>query len=629
MKTLRLLFPLVFGLVAFQAGTGVCSALERPAAKRPNILWLIAEDFGPHLGCYGTQQVWTPNLDRLATEGVRYTRCFTTAPICSPSRSAFMTGVYQTTLGALNHRSDRGDGFALPDGVRVLTDWLREADYFTANVRHFPKGTDLQGFNKNDWNFAYQGKPWDSDRWEDLKARQPFYAQVGFVETHRGFRSPKRADPAKVVLPPYYPDHPVTRADWAAYLDSASEMDRKVGLVLTQLQADGLADNTVIFFFADNGQAHVRGKEWCYDSGLHVPLIIRWPKNFPTPRQLKPGTADGRLLEMLDVSATTLDIAGVKKSAKMQGRVFLGDNAEPARQYAFGARDRSGEAVFRIRTVRDERYRYVRNFTPEYPFTQRNRYKETHYPVLNLMKQLHTEGQLTPVQAALMAPRMPAEELYALETDPHQIDNLAGSDKPEHQAALKRLRTELVSWMKATHDLGLLPEYEMDRRAAGRSRYFVAVDAAKNPVERLLAAADLANRRDAANVPELVKRLQAEDAALRWWGATGLAVLEEKAASAKDDLRQCLQDESPMVRLAAAEALCNLGGHEQALPVLVAGLKHDGALIRLQALHVLDRIGDKARSASPAIRAAELAKKGPVADYVNRMVQYLSEKLRD
>lgn len=364
------------------------------AAERPNILWLIAEDFSPHLGCYGTEQVWTPTLDHLAAEGVRYTHAFTTAPVCSPSRSAFTTGMYQTTIGAHNHRSHREDAYQLPQGVRVVSDPLREAGYFTANIRQFPDDVGFKGSGKTDWNFSYAGQPFDSDNWSDLKSRQPFYAQVNFSETHRPFRAPKRADPTKVVIPPYYPDHPVTRQDWAEYLDSATELDRKIGVVLAKLEADGLADNTVIIFFGDNGQAHVRGKQWCYDSGLHVPLIIRWPKETPLPRHFRPGTVDDRLIEAIDLAATTLSIAGVAKPQAMQGRVFLGDSADEPRQYAFGARDRCDETVFRIRTARDKRYRYIRNFTPDRPFLLRNRYKETSYPVIALMRQLHAEGKL-------------------------------------------------------------------------------------------------------------------------------------------------------------------------------------------------------------------------------------------
>ena len=437
-----------------------------PAAgqgTRPNILWLIAEDFGQHLGCYGTKEVWTPNLDQLANGGVRYTRFFTTAPVCSPSRSAFMTGMYQTTIGAHNHRSHRDDGYALPKGVRVLTDWLREAGYFTANVRELPATLGFKGSGKTDWNFTYAGKPFDSDQWSELKAHQPFYAQINFQETHRKFHAPKGADPAKVALPPWTPDHPVAREDWAQYLDSATELDRKVGLVLNQLAADGLADNTVVIFFGDNGQAHVRGKQFCYDEGLLVPLIIRWPKNLPAPKQIRPGTVDDRLLESIDLAPTMLALAGLPTPAKMEGQVFLGDHAAKPKRYVFGARDRCDETVFRFRTVRDERYRYIRNFTPERPFLQTNDYKERSYPVWNLLKELHAAGKLTPPQEILCAPTMPEEELYDCVSDPFQIQNLAHA--PEHQKALRRMQGELEGWIARTHDQGaVLESAELARR---------------------------------------------------------------------------------------------------------------------------------------------------------------------
>ncbi len=482
------------------------------AAPRPNILWLVAEDFGPHLGCYGAKDVSSPNLDQLARDGVRYTRFYTTAPVCSPSRSAFMTGMYQTTIGAHNHRSHRDDGFALPPGVRVLTDWLRDAGYYTANVREFPEPIKFRGVGKTDWNFTYERRskmsregnegsegradgtlsvsasppsrpsrdislPFDSDKWADLKTHEPFYAQVNFQETHRAFKAPKKADAAKVELPPYYPDHPVARADWAEYLDSATELDRKVGVVLKQLEKDGLADNTVIVFFGDNGQAHVRGKQFCYESGLLVPLIVRWPKNFPEPKNFKAGTVNTQLLEAIDLAPTMLWIStlGAPASSRlvpetgigpraggtpalpvMQGTPFLGERAGAPKQYVFGARDRCDETVFRFRTVRDVRYRYIRNFTPERALLQPNEYKEKQYPVWNLIKELHKEGKLTPVQTVLAAPTMPAEELYDLESDPHEIKNLAKSS--EHAATLNRLRGVLEKWIDDTGDQGKVLE---------------------------------------------------------------------------------------------------------------------------------------------------------------------------
>lgn len=441
---------------AFLLCSSLCAAhaSAADAGSRPNILWLVAEDFGPELGCYGTPEVSSPNLDRLAAEGVRFTRAYTTAPVCSASRSAFMTGMYQTTIGAHNHRSHRDDGYRLPPGVRLVTDRMRDAGYFTANVRRFPASVGFAGTGKTDWNFSHAGKPFDSADWADLKPHQPFLAQVNFQETHRKFHAPKHADPARVVIPPYYPDHPVTRRDWADYLDAATELDRKVGLILKQLETDGLADSTVVVFTGDHGQAHVRGKQFCYEEGLHVPLIIRWPVGPARPARFRPGTVDDRLIEAIDLAPTFLALAGVRRPEGMQGRVFLGDHADAPRDYAFAARDRCDETVFRLRTVRDARYRYIRNFTPDRPFLQANEYKERSYPVWNLLKELDSRGKLTPVQKALTAATMPPEELYDLTADPHEVHNLAGSKDPEVTQTLARLRGVLERWVKETDDQG-------------------------------------------------------------------------------------------------------------------------------------------------------------------------------
>jgi len=443
-------------LAVSASAAGLAAGDEK--AKRPNILWLIAEDLGVELSCYGAKEVWTPNLDRTAAEGMRYTRAYTTAPVCSASRSGFITGMYQTTIGAHNHRSHRDDGYHLPAGVKVITDRMREAGYFTANVVAMPEGFDFKGTGKTDWNFKYDGKPFDSSEWSDLKKHQPFYAQINFQETHRAYHAPKRADRSKLEFPPYYPDHPVTREDWGKYLDAATELDHKIGLILKQLETEGLLENTFILFIGDHGQSHVRGKQWCYESGLHIPLIIRWPKNFPVPKNFKPGTVSDQLIEATDLTATSLSLAGVSKPAGMQGRVFLGDRTESPRQYAFGARDRCDETSFRIRTVRDKQYRYIRNFTWEKPFLSPNDYKERSYPVWNLLKELHAQGKLTPVQEVLCAPHMEPEELFDLDNDPFEINNLVKSTKPEHQAALKRLRAELEKWLVDSDDQGRFPE---------------------------------------------------------------------------------------------------------------------------------------------------------------------------
>jgi len=378
---------------------------------------------GPELGMYGTPEVRTPNLDHLAEQGMRFDNVFTTSPVCSPSRSAFHTGMYQTTIGAHNHRSHRPDDpspypFPLPDGVRIISDWLRHAGYFTGNIRHLPEGIDFQGTGKTDWNFSYDGRPFDTDRWSDLKDNQPFYAQINFPETHRGrawdtahTRIPHPADPEKVIFPPYYPDHPTTRADWAQYLNTVMSLDAKVGVILELLDRDGLAENTIVVFMGDHGRAMVRGKQWPYDSGLHVPLLIYWPPNIPQPEQYVAGSVDDQLISAIDVTATTLAFAGVTRPERMQGRVFLGPDAGPPRRYVFSGRDRGDETVDRIRTVRTKRYRYIRNFHPERPFLQINRYKEATYPVIWVLRKLATEDQLTPEQERLLLPTRPREEL--------------------------------------------------------------------------------------------------------------------------------------------------------------------------------------------------------------------------
>ncbi len=421
------------------------------AVERPNILWLIAEDFGQHLGCYGTREVSTPNLDRLAAEGVMYTH-FYVGVVCSVSRSSFMTGMYSTSIGAQNHRTK--DKKPLPEGVRPLTEWLRDAGYFTANVKELPVSCGFSGTGKVDWNFLTEGKPFESQRWEELKAHQPFYAQVNFHETHRVNHAPAHADPAKVEIPPYYPEHEVTRKDWAEYLDAATELDRKVGTLLEALRSDGLADNTVVVFFGDNGQSHVRGKQFCYEEGSLVPLLIRWPKNFPEPARFRAGSVDARMLQGIDLSATTLDMAGVGKPAKMQGRVFFGDRCEAEQRYVFSHRDRCDMTVMRIRSVRDERYRYIRNFTSWVPFLAFNEYKAAQYPVWTLMPKLHKEGRLTLAQEALCQSSMPGEELYDMESDPWQMHNLVKSGKAADKEALERLRAVLERWIEETNDQG-------------------------------------------------------------------------------------------------------------------------------------------------------------------------------
>lgn len=435
-------------LTLIAAMTGSMRAAE-PTAK-PNVLWIIAEDACKDFGCYGVEAARTPNIDRFASEACRFEHAFSTAPVCSPSRSAFMTGQYQIRIGAQNHRSHRTKEYVRPPEVRLITERLREAGYFTANVRKLPAELGFRGAGKTDWNFYEDGKAFDSDNWSDLKTHQPFYAQVNLHETHRVYyRAAQDAtDPAKVKLPPYLADDPLIRADFAAYLDEVAELDKKVGALLQLLDREGLRENTVVFFFADHGREDFRGKYFAYEQGFETPLIARWPA------LLKPGSKSDDLVSLIDVSAQTLAMAGVKTQG-LDGAPFFGPGAQK-REYVFGARDRIDDTLDRVRTVRDARFKYMRNYEPQRPYLQRMAYAEVTNPAYNRMRQLYAEGKLNTEQAKFMASSRPPEELYDLQADPFELHNLATD--PAQQANLERLRQRLDAWIAETHDQGATPE---------------------------------------------------------------------------------------------------------------------------------------------------------------------------
>jgi N-sulfoglucosamine sulfohydrolase len=432
------------GSAAFSVRLDRAASAEPAAAERPNVLWIIAEDFCPDLGCYGHPLVKTPNIDRLASQGARYTNAFTAAPVCSASRSGFMVGMYQTTIAAHQHRTP--DRKPLPENVKVITDYFRAAGYFTSNSG----GGNWSRGGKTDFNFRV-AKPFDGTDWRQRKPGQPFYSQVNFGETHRDFKRDPRnpVDPAKVELPPYYPDHPLARRDWANYLECAQVLDRNVGSVLKRLEDDGLAENTIVLFFGDNGRPHVRGKQFLYEGGIHVPLIIRWPGH------VQAGSVVENLVSAIDFAPTCMSLAGIEPPAAMQGQAFLGPNAKK-REFIFAARDRCDETYDRIRCVRTSRFKYIRNFYPNFPYTQTNFYKMRQYPVLTLMQVLYAQGKLTPEQARFMAAYRPAEELYDLENDPHEIRNLA--DEGSHAQVLRELSARLDRWIEETGDQGEIPE---------------------------------------------------------------------------------------------------------------------------------------------------------------------------
>ncbi len=425
------------------------SAIAQNSA-RPNILWILMEDVGPEMACYGEPLVSTPNIDRLAREGVRFTNAHTTAPVCSPSRSALITGMYQTSIGAFQHRTFERK--PLPSGVDVVTNYLRKAGYFTVISGAGPgkKNAGATGSGKTDFNFLID-KPFDSHDWNQRQPGQPFFAQLSLSESHRGPGWPlarktlkNLVDPNKVKLPPTWPDHPVARDDYANYLDAIQLCDLYVGEILQRLENEKLLDNTIIFFMGDNGQCSHRGKQFLYDQGTHVPLIVRFPD------KKNAGTVREDLVIHLDMTAATLKLAGAPIPATMQGKDFFASDFK--REMIFTARDRMDMSTDRMRAVRTRQFKYIRNFYPMIPYMQFNEYKEKQYPVWNLIKELKAAGKLNQELMLFAGTTKPIEELYDLSKDLWELNNLAAL--PEHKETLLKLRAEVDNWMKETNDQG-------------------------------------------------------------------------------------------------------------------------------------------------------------------------------
>jgi arylsulfatase A-like enzyme len=437
--------------------------------QRPNIVWISNEDMSPRLGAYGDRLARTPALDRLARESVRYTRAFTTAPVCAPSRAAIITGMYQTTLGAQHMRTTTDNVAELPAPyqavppfyVKAFPEYLRAAGYYTTNR------------SKTDYQFGTPFTIWDElgrgAHWRNRPDRsQPFFSVFNLEVTHESQifpSSPARkgkplvTDPAKIEVPPYYPDTPLVREELARVYDNIADMDAQVDEILTQLDADGLRDDTIVFYWSDHGDGIPRAKRSLYDSGLRVPLMIRWPQALGGA--IAPGTVRDELVSFLDLAPTVLAMAGLEVPRHYQGRVLVGPGAGPAPPLVFAARDRMDIEYDMIRSARDERFLYIRNFVPELPYAGHVVYRNQS-AIMQEWLRLQAEGTLTGPAALWMRTRRPVEELYDTTVDPHQIHDLSAD--PAHQATLVRMRQAVVDWMARTGDQGLINEPEMVQR---------------------------------------------------------------------------------------------------------------------------------------------------------------------
>jgi len=449
---------------AAAAPAGADKAAEKPA--RPNILWIYVEDMNGWLSCYGDDLIETPNIDRLAKAGVRFTRAYMPAGVCSATRSGVITGTMQTTFGLHHHRSGRPtfrgksmgpdfDAIRLPKGVKTIPELFKAAGYYTFN----------QG--KDDYNFLYNREDlYDGgtgrmgfqggSEWAGRKPGQPFFGQI---QLRGGKSRPKKkvVDRSKVPVPPYYPDVAIVRQEIGHHYDCIAYTDQQVGRILAALEKENLLDSTIVFFFTDHGFRMLRHKQFLYEGGIRVPLVIR---GIGGHDRLKPGTVRRDLVSGIDLGPTSLRLAGLPVPKYMEGRDILAADFTP-REYVIAARDRCDYTIEHIRAVVSGRYKYLRNFLPDRPYMQPQYRDGREYT--EVLRRMAKAGKLNSAQAAFWAKTKPAEELYDLEADPHEINNLAGD--PKHAETLKRVRGILADWMKQTDDKGQYPESDAGLRA--------------------------------------------------------------------------------------------------------------------------------------------------------------------
>jgi arylsulfatase A-like enzyme len=580
----------------------VLPGCDRPApapddAMLPNIVWITSEDMSADVGAYGDDDAVTPNIDRLADEGIRYDNAFATAPVCSPARFTLITGIYATTAGTQGLRSRA----PIPDDITGFPAYLRELGYYTTNnVKTDYNTADEQRLIEESWDESSA-----TAHWRGREDDQPFFAVFNHMHTHQsrisfldtefeeleGFLG--EHDPSEAPLPPYYPDEPEVRQTVARYYDAVTAMDASVGRILEQLEEDGVADNTIVFFYGDHGVGLPRGKRVLYDSGLHVPLIVHFPERWQHLAPSGPGSSTDRFVSFIDFAPTVLNLAGIQPPGYMQGEPFLGATVGEARTYVVGARDRVDEAYDVARSVRDGQYLYIRHYNPHLSWNQPE-YFSDQAPIRQVITRRAEAGTLDEAQMTYAGPSRPQEALFDVAGDPHQVHNLLGTG--DYEDALEEMRGRLRSWQMETRDLGFLPE-GMALRLLDETPMEFADDPAVYPLERVLETASLVGDSGAAS--ELIERLDDENGVVRYWAAIGLDVADDPASAAALD--GALDDPVPEVRIAAAGSLLEMNGSERALDVLVDVLESDDSQAVLMAARTLQLLGPKSEPAHEAM----------------------------
>ena len=604
------------------SGTGLGALLFSRALQagmkgedRPNILWVVSEDTSPWLGCYGDEVATTPHLDKMASEGVLYENAFANAPVCAPARCTIITGMYASSLGTLHMRSR----YDIPDFAKYFPLLMRAAGYYCTNNSKTDYNTEkVPGTWQDAWNES-SGKA----HYKNRKEGQPFFAVFNYGASHESvlFQDDDNLghDPSEIDVAPYHPDLPEVRKDMAEYYDGIEKIDQQIGRRIEELEERGVADNTIVFYYGDHGGVLARSKRYLFDSGTHVPMIVQFPEKWRHLAPADPGSRVTRPVSFVDLAPTVLSLVGVDVPDHIQGEAFLGHQQEKPRRYVPLFRGRMDERYDMMRAMRSKRYLYIRNYMPHRIYGQHLNYLWRAQST-QAWEKAYENGECNETQSRFWQTK-PPEELYDVYEDPHNVNNLA--DDPEYQGILKEMRQANLDHVLEVGDPGFLPEGEMLRRAeqAGCSPHELA-HRADFPLERIVMTAEMATRRDPKHLDELITRLRDEDSGVRYWAATGCAVLGEKAERAADALQNVLDDESGDVRVSAAEALCRMGHMEKGLAALKKTLSHEEDKVVLRAVNVVQSLGEPAKPLIDTVRKT-LDRGG----YVKRAAEWAVESM--
>lgn len=609
-KTMKIIHAVIFLLLTLSS-----QALAQQEKKLPNILWIVSEDNSPFIGAYGDKFATTPHIDKLASRSVLYENAFASAPVCAPARSTLITGVYPTALGTQHMRSTN----PIPSQIRFFPHYLREAGYYTSNNA------------KKDYNTIDQPQAWDESSntasYKNRKPGQPFFSVFNIGISHESsLHEPVdqlRHDPEQVPIPPYHPSTPEMKQDWAQYYDKIEDMDAKVGEILQELADSGLAESTIVFYYGDHGGALGRSKRFMYESGLHVPLIIHFPEMYKDLAPSAAGTSTDRMVTFVDFAPTVLSLANLAIPGYMQGHAFLGKQQTAPQRYAFAFRGRMDERIDMVRAVRDEQFRYIRNYMPHKIYAQYIEYL-WRAPSMRSWERAYLEGKLDEVQSRFWKTK-PVEELFDVKNDPHNINNLALD--PAYKKTLNRLRNENRKWMMHVRDVGFVPEAMLLEKSKTTTLYEYG-RSTEYDLKNRIETAEMATRREAKSLPKLIRKLDDPDPVVRYWAATGCSILGKLSNSAYDKLVKLTEDPEIAVRIAAAEVLYGLGQTGVALETLMAALRSENKMARVQALNVMEVMGVDAAPALAEI--SKLIPGGIIAnqEYDIRAANRLVERLK-